>query len=366
MIQSETLQTKPRMRYACDELSKLAISLGANAQLPTMVQLRDQLGVSMSTLHGAMRELEKQRILHSVHGVGIFVREAKERSLTGNIGLVLHSYIRKSNSDSNSVQSLLTGIRQECRDRDLDILLIDGNETAHLEKMDGCLLYCDRLEAYAMNIPEELPRVLLLQHVDDFVTVSPDDFCAGKLAVAELIKKGHRRIACLMEHPNKTNRTDNISARRLEGYYAALDDAKISIYPQWVKLTKKALSSANPTYLNWGRDNMRQWLNADWYQSGCTAIIVQNDHAAVGVIQTLQEAGIKVPEQVSVIGFDGTSICDLVSPRLSSVQMPYEEIGREAIKVLCEQIQSGSHAPREIILPVSLREGDSVTSPETP
>jgi DNA-binding LacI/PurR family transcriptional regulator len=312
-----------------------------------------------------LRELEQQQILHSVHGVGIFVREAKKRALTGNIGLVLHSYERKSNSDFSSVHSLIAGIREECRDRDLDILLIDGNETAHLEKMDGCLLYCDRLEAYAMNIPQELPRVLLLQHVDDFVTVAPDDFGAGKLAATALIKNGHRRIACLMEQPNRTNRTDNISTRRLEGYYAALQDAEISMHPQWLKLTKKALSSANPTYLKWGRDNMRQWLDADWQELGCTAIVVQNDHAAIGVIQTLQEAGIKVPEQVSVIGFDGTSICDLVSPRLSSVQMPYEEIGREAIKVLCEQIQNGSHAPHEITFPVSLRKGDSIMPPGT-
>jgi DNA-binding LacI/PurR family transcriptional regulator len=263
------------------------------------------------------------------------------------------------------VQSLLTGIRQECRKRDLNVLLINGNEADKAEKIDGCLFYCDKLEAYAMDIPEEMPRVLLLQHVGDFVTVSPDDFKAGKLAASLLANKGHRRIACLMEQSNKTDRTDNISSQRLEGYYAGLREAGISMHPQWLKLTKKALSSANPTYLKWGRDNMRQWLDADWLELGCTAIVVQNDHAAIGVIQTLQEAGIKVPEQVSVIGFDGTSICDLVSPRLSSVQIPYEEIGREAIKVLCEQIQSGSHAPREIILPVSLREGDSVTSPGT-
>jgi len=107
---------------------------------------------------------------------------------------------------------------------------------------------------------------------------------------------------------------------------------------------------------------MCAWLREGWLETGCTAILVQNDIAAIGVIQMLQKEGIRVPEQVSVIGFDGTELCDLISPRVSAVALPFEQIGAKAMEMLNQQIAGEQSSPQVIMLPVDLREGESVAA----
>jgi LacI family transcriptional regulator len=105
---------------------------------------------------------------------------------------------------------------------------------------------------------------------------------------------------------------------------------------------------------------MKKWLSDGWRETGCTAILAQNDVAAIGVMQILQEEGIRVPDDVSVMGFDGTEICDLVSPRLWSVMLPLAQIGAKAVEILNRQIAGEADAGETILLPLHLRQGESV------
>ena len=77
-------------------------------------------------------------------------------------------------------------------------------------------------------------------------------------------------------------------------------------------------------------------------------------------MQALQQAGIDVPGQVSVMGFDGTQLGELSSPRLSAVALPLEQIGRTAVELLNQQIAGEPTQRLAIMLPCSLREGDSI------
>jgi len=332
----------------------MAEQLGPNAQLPTMVQLRESLGVSMNTLNAALRELEKQQVLRSVHGVGIFVQESQRHSLTGNIGLLLHSAYLTPSYNSAYMQTVLGGIREGSNEQGMKIVLLEDDDAINLEEIDGILFYSDKLEVYAMGIPPEIPQVMIFQHTNDITTVTADDFGGSKLATSYLIQHGHRRIACLMEE------LMDIPIQRRGGYQAALQEAGIAVQSDWLRLTEKMRPSKTANYLEWGRHHMRAWLDEGWRDLNCTAIVAQNDLSAIGIIQILQEAGIDVPGQVSVIGFDGTNVGDLVRPRLTSIEVPLRQIGQEAIKVLCGQIKNGQQAPHEISLPVKLRKGGSV------
>jgi DNA-binding LacI/PurR family transcriptional regulator len=277
------------------------------------------------------------------------------RVATGNIGLLLHTNPAPPNAlPSSYLQLMLSGIREGCRERNREVLLIE-DETAYTEKTDGIILFCDKLEAYALGIPPEFPHVSLAQNIEGVASVVVDDFNAGKTATSHLIAMGHRRIACLMEE------LLDDPVQRSAGYRAALLEAGIEADPRWLRQTKNIEFSPSFGYRDWGYQNMRAWLDGDWQQLGCTAIVVQNDHAAIGVMQVLQEAGVDVPGQVSVIGFDGTNICKLTRPHLTSIQMPFHQMGREAVKILCEQIQHGSQTPQNITLPIKLRKGDSVS-----
>jgi LacI family transcriptional regulator len=69
-----------------------------------------------------------------------------------------------------------------------------------------------------------------------------------------------------------------------------------------------------------------------------------------------------VPEEVSVMGFDGTEMCDLVSPRITAVALPFEQIGIKAIEILNRQISGEQSLPQAIMLPLGLRAGESVAA----
>jgi len=126
-----------------------------------------------------------------------------------------------------------------------------------------------------------------------------------------------------------------------------------------------AFANGAQPYRDWAQKHMREWLRNDWHDSGCTAILVQNEVAAIGVMQILQEEGIKVPQDVSVMGIDGTELCDLVTPRLTAVALPLEQIGIRAMDVLNRQIAGEDLAAESIMLPVSLLPGESVARPAT-
>jgi len=327
--------------------------LSAGDRLPSLAQMYRNYGAAQATVQRAYDILERENLIERRSGSGVYVA-LPQTATDVNIGLLLRSAFHKPVSDYSYSQFVLEGIRQASRELGTKITLMNDNDSISRHELDGILLWCDKWEACALGIPDSLPQVILFQHSNDITSVTADDFNGSRLATAHLIAQGHRRIACLMEE------NLDIPIQRRAGYLAALRDAGIEAVPQWMRLTEKTLPGKNHYYQDWGRQQMQAWLNEGWSDLHCTAIVAQNDLSAIGIIQVLQEAGYDVPGQVSVIGFDGTPICDVMHPRLTSIQVPLYEIGKEAVKVLFDQIETGSQSPREISLPVKLREGNSV------
>ena len=99
---------------------------------------------------------------------------------------------------------------------------------------------------------------------------------------------------------------------------------------------------------------------------------MQNDETAIGVIAALQDAGLRVPEDVSVVGFDGTEIARYHRPRLTTVKVPLEEIGTRGFELLMQQVERplgeiGPERPRaRLLLSTQLQIGQSTApSPVT-
>ena len=105
---------------------------------------------------------------------------------------------------------------------------------------------------------------------------------------------------------------------------------------------------------------MELWLEHGWRELGCTAIMAHNDSTAIGVMRALGKAGLRVPEDVSVIGFDGTPLCEYSTPPLTTVEVPLHEIGARALQLLQEQIHDRNVVPERVILPVRFKPGQSV------
>ena len=112
-------------------------------------------------------------------------------------------------------------------------------------------------------------------------------------------------------------------------------------------------------YRDWGYNSMKRWLAEDWRRLNCSAIFVQNDVAAIGVLEAFREAGIVVPDEVSVISFDGTDVCDYCNPRLTAIEVPLRDIGMTATQLLIQQIVRRETSAATTVLPTRLKPGES-------
>jgi len=159
---------------------------------------------------------------------------------------------------------------------------------------------------------------------------------AMRQAVLHLAARGHQSFALLtssMEYPT-------VLARH-HSYEVALREIGIEPKPEW-------LASNLPAEITGGREGIRQ-LRARGELP--TAILCENDWMAMGVMQELQHHGLRVPQDVSVIGHDDLWICEQLEPQLTSIHRAEEELVTKAIDLLMEQIDGvATPSPREILV----------------
>src|SRR5690606_6745856 len=118
---------------------------------------------------------------------------------------------------------------------------------------------------------------------------------------------------------------------RLAGYRDALQAAGIEPVHEW---TRTLAGTPSVDLRQTGYESTRSWLQDDWHELACTALLSHNDEAAIGAIEAFTERGLSVPEQVSVVGFDGTEMSEYSRPRLTTVEVPLREIGKTAMELL--------------------------------
>ncbi len=346
----------PRYRLLADELRQQIQSrqLLPGDRLPTFAEMRVQYNVTSTTIERVYGILESEGLIKRQQGSGTFVSEQK-RSSTGNIG-----FLFQVQSLTNPYEmELLASMKHEAMQHGMEILLLNALEgSAEYDKIDAIAMYCDITEATALELPANLPSVLLFETCTAFTCIVPDDFEGAKIATQHLIELGHTRIAYLQHSYN-----DSIGWQRQAGYQAALREAGITMKSEYIKQFTKPLEQ---DYREASEGAMKSWMAQGWRDLGCTAIFAHNDEAAIGIIGILTANGLRVPQDVSVIGFDGTKISELSTPQLTSIKVPLREIGERAIKVLLEQMQGGITPAERITLPVQLKQGQSTQPIEEP
>jgi DNA-binding LacI/PurR family transcriptional regulator len=352
------LEEKPKYHQLADHLRERIQSgaLKVGARLPSYTELYDELGVSTATIQRACDVLDQENLIERRQGSGVYVA-APRRAQTGNIGVIGSAGFQSQ--DSPFYARLMNAVHQAASLAEQHVLYL-GPETlwdaGAEEKVDGVLI-CGVEENVSMldQLPPELPRISVFTSLAGMASVGVDEYRGAQMAVRHLLDLGHRRIACLMEREAWQAR------RRFAGYCDALMESGIPTTSQWQRVVGAVghRNAAQP-YLNWSHKHMSEWLLDGWRETGCTAIMAQNDVAAIGIMQVLQKEGIRVPQDVSVIGFDGTEICDLVSPSLASIVVPLAQIGARAVELLNRQIAGEDNSSETILLPLQLRHGKSV------
>jgi DNA-binding LacI/PurR family transcriptional regulator len=182
---------------------------------------------------------------------------------------------------------------------------------------------------YRRLTDQGLPIVLINGYADavDATFVSSDEAGSMELAVAHLAHLGHRRIG-LAVGPERFVPT----IRKTQGYRAGMADRLgVTDVDDWIANTIFSVEG--------GEAAARRLLDR-----GCTAICCASDMMAIGAIRAVRQQGLRVPDDVSVVGFDDSPLMGYIDPPLTTVRQPVREMALAAVRSLLDEIQ-GVGAP---------------------
>jgi LacI family transcriptional regulator len=252
-------------------------------------------------------------------------------------------------SEAGTALLLFTsGNKPEIERRAIDIM--------HGHRVDG-LIY-GTMSHRVVDVPDgirDLPTVLLDARASDasLSSVEPDDERGGYEATRYLIAAGHRRIAFI-----NTCETSRAADERLAGYRRALTEAGIEPDPGLLTTATNTLS------VRMGEDAVAPLLELP---ERPTAIFAYNDPLAQGVYQAIRRAGLRIPDDVSIVGYDDQlHIAAALEPGLTTMRLPHYEMGRWAVGHLLGGGAGDSQQPVQLRMECPLVERGSVARREAP
>jgi LacI family transcriptional regulator len=305
-------------------------STGRDTGPVTIGMVAQAAGVSASTVSRVLNgtavvgELKKQAIDAAIAKLG-FVPNPVARGLAGgrtlSIGVVTQAL------DSPFYGAAMRGIEDELLPAGYNALFVSGHWNAAAEarcigvlqarRVDGIIVLTGRLPDSALKAYAKVQPVVVTGRTlkaPDLFTLNFDNFEGGRLATQHLIQLGHRRIAFIAgdaRHPDAT--------ARLRGYRSALEAAGIA-FDQGLVVPGEYLEIS-------GLMAVDRLLATN---QTFTAIFAANDQMAVGAALGLQRRSLRVPDDVSIVGFDDLPSSQYAIPPLTSVQQPAFELGRLA------------------------------------
>jgi len=218
-------------------------------------------------------------------------------------------------------------------------------------RTEGLLMINPYVDDRYNQLPQDSPVVYVgaqssKSMIDEMDSVYLDDEEAGRLATQHLVGLGHTDIA-LITGPM----VEDCSIDRLAGYERVLSGVGIEFDPALVKEGDWSAST--------GYDAVKNLLAEE---KNFTAIFAQNDRMAVGAIKALKEAGRRIPEDVSVVGFDDMPLASYYDTPLTTIRQDTFLMGREAAKLLIRAIETPKKQRRHLSMPVELVLRNSTTA----
>ncbi len=203
------------------------------------------------------------------------------------------------------------------------------NDNVSKDQLDGILLVSqsDRdLDFIKQSISDEIPIVVINRKMDEAYASSfiSDDLGGSFKAVSYIISQGHTEIAIILGEPEFKN-----TKIRYQGFEAAMNQASIQINQDYIM-------KGNYTFKS-GYDAMAKILS---FHKRPTAVFCLNDEMAIGAIKACLERNVKVPDEISIVGFDESEMSQYTTPALTTVARRIDKIAKDATLKLIEMIEN--------------------------
>ena len=338
--------------------------------MKTLEDVAKELGVSSMTVSRALNNTgyvnseTKRKIIKTAQEIGyvpnVLARSLKNKT-TSNVGLVI------SNIKNLYYSGLTYVIQNRLKEHGYNLIIYNTNENLHNEKealmnvqeqrCRGVIISSvGRNEKYISQLSKYSTHVVMINRppVSKSINyVAYDNQRGAFIATEHLIQKGHRAIAYLTGPSFNTSCRDKLAGYRkaLEQYGLPYDEtliirielSQIRGYQATLKLIDSGVSFS--------------------------AIFCFSDWIAIGALKALLENGIRVPEDVALVGYDNIDISAILRVPLTTVDIPAKTVGKKAVACLLEQIEQGNHhpqAPSHIVLEPGLVVRQSTESQSAP
>ena len=217
-------------------------------------------------------------------------------------------------------------------------------------------------EAQIRELEQAGVQCVLLDNEFDLPGVScinTDNYAGGHMAAEHLLERGHRRIGCVHGALEPSDSTDSVRYK---------DTFQFRIWQQRTTgfVDALAVHGVEPAgfFLSNGRWEQAEKMASEIVnailsaQEPITALYCEDDIMALTVYKRLQERGVKIPEQIAIIGHDGLDMIKMLHPQITTIEQPRYEMGKLAAEILIEQIEQGT-PPRNVVLQPRLLVGET-------
>lgn len=324
--------------------------------LPTVYDVAELAGVSPSTVSRFLNRTtfvnaDKSKLIEnaiSTLGYKPSARQGvKSVSCTMTLGVLLQ------NADSPFSSEILHGMEKSVVNRGYNLLIASGywDNKAEIkamdklisQKVDGIMtltgtLSNEQINKYAKNIP----IVMIGRHIESsqVTSIKVDNSIGAYMATNHLIQQGHSRIVHLQGIISHSD-----AQQRLEGYKRALSDAGLTINE---KLIRKGEFMMKGSF-----DAVCRLIKE---KHSFSAIFAANDQSAYGAMQALYQHGMKVPHDISVVGFDDLEMSRYFIPPLTTIKQPLEGFGEAAVYTLLDVINGNKQTHRIPAVELKIRD----------
>ncbi len=325
----------------------------------TIEQIASLAHVSRSTVsrvlndHPSVKPAVRERVRRVMEAHG-YVPRAAARSLASRRTRVLSVVIPRNAASvfgGYFFPPVIQGVVETCAARGylmtLSIVASESEQRAYEHMLRG--RHCDGVIVVSTSADDtllpriaaaQLPLVLIGRHptMDDVAWVDAENRLGGQLATSHLIRLGHRRIATITGPLTTAAALD-----RRDGYIQALRDAGLPIQLELIV-------EGDFTQLS-GELAMARLLDLS---ERPTAVFIAADSMAIGALKVLHTAGLRVPDDIALVGFDDQPLATMASPALTTIHQPIRELGITAAGFLLDCLEGYPCATPHRLLPVEL------------
>ncbi|ERK16988.1 Ribose operon repressor [Pantoea sp. AS-PWVM4] len=319
-------------------------------------------GVSTSTVSHVINnnrfvsEQVREKVEQAIRSLN-YAPSALARSLKINQTRTIGMLLTASNNPFYS--EVVRGVENSCYERGYSLILCNTEgdeermnrslETLLQKRVDGLLIMCTETHLPSADILNRYPSIpMVMMDWAPFEgrgdIIQDNALLGGEMATQHLIDRGYRRIACIAGPLDKTP-----ARLRLDGFQKAMSNSGLPVLPGYVV--------DGDFEFQGGFNAMNQLLSLNPLPE---AVFTSNDAMAVGVYHALFQAGLRVPQDIAVMGYDNIELARYLTPPLSTVHQPKDELGELAIDTLIHRMSDPDASQQTLVLTPELVERGSV------